>query len=104
MAVAEDGHTPYFENTFVQLEGRVTRDPESFFKKSLADGEIARNHELRSSAGWKACGFWGLSSPQLVGSPKHGTGMSRKPADKNVCATGQFMESGIVSPKCGLIQ
>ena len=46
--------------------------------------------EPRSSAGFPACGFWGLSSPQFL---QHGTGMSREPADRNVCATTQrFME------------
>ena len=42
------------------------------------------------SAGFPACGFWGLSSPQYR---KHGTGMSREPADRNVCAT-EFMGRG----------
>src|SRR5208337_4430790 len=33
---------------------------------------------------FRACGFWRLSSRQLAW---HGTGKSREPADRNVCAT-----------------
>ena len=43
------------------------------------------------SADILVCGFWRLSSRQSVRlSRKHGTRMSREPADKNVCATGSW--------------
>jgi hypothetical protein len=60
------------------------------------------DHEPCCSAGFPACGFWRLfrlrgapkrrsgataASRQLPASQKHGTGMSREPADRNVCAT-----------------
>src|SRR5439155_19028824 len=38
-----------------------------------------------------ACGFRRLSSRQFLALQKHGTRMSREPADRNVCATGWFM-------------
>src|ERR1017187_1932914 len=104
MAVAEDGHTPYFENTFLQLEGRVTRGTESFFTESIADGEIARDLELPRSADILVCEFTGHSCPVFWTADRLGTGKSPEPTGWKACATPQFMESGIVPPKHGLIQ
>jgi hypothetical protein len=53
---------------------------------------------FRRSAGFPACGFWGLSSPQYL---KHGTRMSREPADRNVCATAKQLRESARS-KSGL--
>src|SRR5262245_49316734 len=50
---------------------------------------------LRRSAGFPALGFWRLSSCQLQ-KQEHGTGKSREPADRNVCATLDFR---VVSPQ-----
>src|SRR6266550_6001130 len=57
-------------------------------KKANMQSQIAG----KGSAGFPACGFGQLSSR-----PVHGTGKSREPADKNVCATGLSRRKFIAS-------
>jgi len=65
-----------------------------FMESPLFLTDLLTAHEPDGSAGFPACEFRGLSSPRSPCRRKHGTGMSREPADRNVCATTQrFMES-----------
>ena len=55
--------------------------------KEITDPKTA-SHERARSAGIPACGLWRLSSRQSAGPLQpHGTGKSREPAGRNVCAT-----------------